>query len=175
MAWGVAALVAVWAVDSFYLSPWLADMKKLGDDLNIMRSKVKVARVVVSQNTAVMAEWNAVRGKLARGNDADTLQDFLTGIQLMSGHIGLSNWSSKPGREQKIGEKGNEFVEYAVETSFQASWKQFVDLLKELKGWKDFVKVQRLAITSKYEKDNRLDVEMRVSTIELASAKGAKP
>jgi hypothetical protein len=93
----------------------------------------------------------------------------MSSLNALSGTAGLQNLSTKPGQERKIGEK-REFAEYSVETSFQAGWESFVRLLLEIRNAKEFVKVQRLAATSKYEKEGRLDIELRVSTIGLAAS-----
>lgn len=171
MVWGVAALAAAFFVDRFYFTPWYDEMKKLRTDLEGVGRQLAVARATVATAPAVKAEWKVLNDRLARAKESDTLNEFVIGLGKLCADAGVSNLSTKPGREQKVGERG-EFIEYAVETNFQATWEPFVRLLYKIACEKEFLKVQRLVITSKYEKEDRLDVELRASTIELAQAGG---
>ncbi|HVR87776.1 MAG TPA: hypothetical protein VMU54_25840, partial [Planctomycetota bacterium] len=63
-----------------------------------------------------------------------------------------------------------DFKEYIFDTKFKLTWAQFVDLLVELNNSKEFMKVLRMNIASQYEKEDRLDLELKLSTIEHSPA-----
>ncbi len=171
LVWIVLSAVGLWLFDQIYFGPWSDEMRKLGDETAKMRTQVEMARRTVAARREAAADWKAVEDRIGKGRESDAVvNEFVAGLQNLSGVVGLQNWSTKVGRGQKTGD----FAEHAVETSFQAGWEAFVRLLWDLRGWKDFIRVQRFVITSKYEKENRLDVEMRVSTIELAARGSAK-
>jgi hypothetical protein len=167
LAWGVMALAGVWLTDQLYVSPWLAERRKLTTDIKATRDLVTAAEATLAHKAGVMARWKAIDERLGRARESDARNEFVAGMRVMAELVGLRDWQWKEGRETKTGARG-EFTEYAIVTNFKAGWEPFVRLLWELRTWKDFVRVQHLAVTSKYERENRLDVELRLSTIEPA-------
>ncbi|MBI2933087.1 MAG: hypothetical protein HYY16_15695 [Planctomycetes bacterium] len=171
LAWSVAAIAAVWLIDRIFFTPWYEEMKRLRGEIEKARQQRAIAQATIQTRKSSVDEWKVLHERLARVPGSEARNDFVSGLEALSGLAGLQNWATKVGREQKIGD----FIEYSVEGSFYATWEAFVRLLLEIHNWKDFLKVQRLSVTSKYEKENRLEVDLRVSTIEPAPARGAKP
>jgi hypothetical protein len=62
--------------------------------------------------------------------------------------------------------KDSDFREYPVEMKFKLTWGQLVDLLAELHNSKEFLKPLRININSQYEREDRLDLDLKLSTIE---------
>ena len=60
-----------------------------------------------------------------------------------------------------------DFKEYVVDFKLQLPWEKFVTLLEELHNSREFLKLIRLNIASQYEREDRMDVDLRVSTIEF--------
>ena len=50
----------------------------------------------------------------------------------------------------------------------ELNWSQLVDLLRELHESREFLKPVRLGINSRYDKEGKLDLSLRVSTIAWA-------
>jgi hypothetical protein len=63
-----------------------------------------------------------------------------------------------------------DFKEYIFDTKFKLTWAQYVDLLVELHKSTEFLKPIRMTVASQYEKEDRLDVDLEVSTIEYSPA-----
>jgi hypothetical protein len=63
-----------------------------------------------------------------------------------------------------------DFKEYIFDTKFKLTWAQFIDVLVELHNSREFLKPLRMNIGSQYEKEDRLDVELKMSTIEYSPA-----
>ena len=70
-------------------------------------------------------------------------------------------------REQQQGD----FKEYVFETQIKLKWEQLGELLVALHNSREFLKPARVTVGSQYEKEERLDVDLKVSTIEYAPAK----
>lgn len=162
----------LWLTLQLFVDPWWGEMKKLRQDVEKARGQIAAMKETIDRGPAWNAKWRKLNERLSRERESDTLSQFVMGVGKLCTDAGVQDLSTKTGREQKLGERG-EFVEYAVETTFKAGWPAFVELLKAVKKEKEFLRVQRLAVTSK-EKESRVDVEMRVSTIELAARGGGK-
>jgi len=165
MVIGVLGLAAAWMIDRLYVSPWWEEMKKADADAKKLRGQVDAAKETLAQQPRVTKQWKALNARLHPERETDTALEFVMGMGDLCSRAGVSNLSTKIGREQKLGERG-QFTEYAVETNFQATWPSLVKLLIAVDNEEAFLRVQRIAVTSR-EKEERLDVEMRVSTVEM--------
>jgi hypothetical protein len=165
MVIGILGLAAAWLVDRLYVTPWWEEMKKSRADAEKVRGQIQAAKETLDQRPHYAAKWKALNTRLHPERETDTALEFVMGMGDLCSRAGVSNLSTKIGREQKLGEKG-QFTEYAVETNFQATWHSLVKLLLAVDNEEAFLRVQRIAVTSR-EKEERLDVEMRVTTVEM--------
>lgn len=175
--WVLPVVVGVVGATLFtvvYLVPRALAFAKIEKDMDKIRPSLQQARKTVQAKQAVEQEWNEVSSHLPYNKESETLNGFLIGLNVLQEVVDLKAWSTQPDRAQRVGDK-SEFTEYAVDTTFQTSWESFVRLMLELHNWEGPLRVQRLTVTSRYEKENRLDVHMRVSTIELAPRMGGRP
>lgn len=163
------AFVADKAFSYLWWTPWVqvtAEIQKT--DLEITKANGTLAREAV-----VRKDWNRVKARLDEPRFPDVHTSFLSHLGEMFEKAGVAfDVSENPQPAQQ-----GDFREYIFDTRFKLTWAQFVDLLVELHNSREFLKPLRMNIGSQYEKEDRLDLELRLSTIEYSpsSAKaGAK-
>ena len=161
--------VADRAVGALVLDP----LKKIDDDLVKTENEIKKANAVLNNQEAVTRNWNKIRDRLDQPRIPDVHTHFMTYLGDVFERIGVV--FDVAGTPQAV--QQGDFKEYIFDTKFKLTWAQFVDLLVELHNSREFIKLIRLNIGSQYEKEDRLDVELKLSTIEYsptAAKAGAK-
>lgn len=164
----VLIAVATVAVGAFLLDrgaaavwfePWAAAKQELGK-VNVEIAK---ARSTLAREKPVRDAWKRVEERLSK-RPADIPNHFVSHLGAICGRVGVSlDVSNTPQHQQK-----GDFREYVFETRFKLTWGQFVDLLAELHNSREFLKPLRISIGSQYEREERLDLDLKVSTIEYA-------
>jgi len=166
----VLALVAAGALSLFLLDkvvsalvidPWT----KINQDLAKTDSEIRRANTALNSEDTVQREWTRVRNRLDEPRMPDVHTSFLTHLGDLFEKVGVAFDVSENPQPQQQGD----FKEYIFDTKFKLTWGQFVDLL-ELNNSKEFMKVLRMNVASQYEKEDRLDLELKLSTIEYSPA-----
>lgn len=158
----VIAAAAAFVADKLFMSlwwePWKQTSAAIGEaDLALYRVNAKLAEEAEAQKN-----WKKVRDLLEKGRKPDVQNHFL-------GHLGAICDKQRltfDHQGTQVARQGD-FKEYVVDMKLKLSWEKYVDLLGELHNSKELLKPIRINISSQYEKDERMDVDLRVSTIEF--------
>ncbi len=150
------------AVSALVIDPWT----KINQDLVKTEAEIRKANTTLNTQDLVARDWAKVRDRLDEPRTPDVHTHFLTHLGDLFEKAGVAFDVSENPQPQQQGD----FKEYIFDTKFKLTWAQFVDLLVELHNSKEFLKVKRINIASQYEKEDRLDLELKVSTIEYSPA-----
>jgi len=141
-------------------------LQKIGQDMTKTETEIRKANTVLNTEDAVKRTWNKIRDRLDEPRTPDIHTNFLAHLGDLFEKIRVPYDVNENPQHQQQGD----FKEYIFDTKFKLTWPQLVELLVELHNSKEFLKVIKLNISSQYEKEDRLDVELRVSTIEYSPA-----
>jgi hypothetical protein len=150
------------AVSALVIDPWT----KINLELAKTEAEIKKANTTLNQQDAVARDWAKVRDRLDQPRTPDVHTHFLTHLGDVFEKANVTFDVSENPQPQQRGD----FKEYIFDTKFKLTWAQFVDLLVELHNSKEFLKPLRLSVGSQYEKEDRLDLELKVSTIDYSPA-----
>lgn len=170
LATAAAAVAALFLMDkaatAFWFDPWAKVKADLGKaDVEIARAKATLAREGVLKK-----EWSDFKTRLDRPRTPDLNTHFVRHLGEICQRVGVTFEIAGSPQPQQAGD----FREYSYDMKLKLTWPQFVDLLGELHQSREFLKIQRTSIQSQYEREDRLDVDLKLSTIEYAPAP-AKP
>ena len=155
----VGAFLLEKTVDAFWFQP----RAKLKDEIQKANQDLDRARAVMRREKDVGSSWKLVEDRLSK-RPADVPNHFVSHLGAICSRVGVGlDLSSAPQSVQQ-----GDFREYVFETRFKLTWGQFVDLLAELHNSREFLKPLRISIGSQYEREERLDLDLKVSTIEYA-------
>jgi len=150
------------AVNALVLDP----LQKIRDDLNATETQIKKANSALNNRDAATRSWTKIRDRLDQPRLPDVHTNFMAHLNEIFDKAGVvSDISGSPQPVQQ-----GDFKEYVFDLKFKLTWPQLVDVLVELHNSREFLKPLRLNIGSQYEKEDRLDVELRLSTIEYSPA-----
>ena len=159
-----AAALGLLLVDRGYAALWAEPSKKLDEELEKARLELVKARTIVAREEAVQAEWRRLRERLEK-RPADVPNHFVSHLGSLAARLGVRLAVNPTAPVQQ-----GDFREYPFEMRFQLTWGQFVDLLAQLHDSREFLRPLRVHVSSQYEREDRLDLDLRVSTIEFAPA-----
>jgi len=147
-------------------------LQKINLEIAKTETEIKKSNTVLNSEESVKRNWTKIRDRLDEPRPPDIHTNFLAHLGDHFEKIGVAYDVNENPQPQQQGD----FKEYIFDTKFKLTWPQFVELLVELHNSKEFLKVLRMSIGSQYEKEDRLDLELRVSTIEYypAPAKAGK-
>jgi hypothetical protein len=155
----VGAFLLDKAADAFWFQPWA----KLKEDIEKTNIELSKAKATLAREKPVRDAWKRVEERLSK-RPADVSNAFVTHLGSICSRVGVNlDLSSAPQAVQQ-----GDFREYVFETRFKLKWGEFVDLLAELHNSREFLKPLRISIGSQYEREERLDLDLKVSTIEFA-------
>lgn len=160
----VIAAVAAFVLDKLFVSLWWDPWKKLSEETHKTEQEVARANRIFSRQHAAEEGWKKIRTLLDKPRTPEVQTHFVSHLNDICSRVGVSlSATSNP-----VPQPQGDFKEYVYETKFKLTWAQFVDLLLELHNSKEFLKPIRINISSQYEKEDRLDLDLKVSTIEYA-------
>lgn len=157
----VVAASALLLVDKVFLGPYLEKWRDLSARAEKVDQEVQRYRTILSREGAVREGWAKVQGLLEKPRVPDVQTHFVAHLGEIANTIGV-NFDIKGVRELSQGD----FKEYVFETQFKLKWEQLGELLVALHNSREFLKPARIAVGSQYEKEDRLDVDLKISTIE---------
>ena len=150
------------AVSALVTEPW----SKINQELVKVNDDIRKAGTTLNSQETVTKNWNRVRDRLDLPRVPDAHTHFLTHLGELFEKVGVSfDVSENPQPVQQ-----GDFKEYIFDTKFKLTWAQYVDLLVELHKSTEFLKPLRMTVASQYEKEDRLDVDLKISTIEYSPA-----
>ena len=142
-------------------------LQKISQESTKTEAEIKKANTVLNTEETVKRNWNKIRDRLDEPRTPDVHTNFLAHLGDHFEKIGVAAYDVN---ENPQPQQQGDFKEYIFDTKFKLTWPQFIELLAELHNSKEFLKVLRMNIGSQYEKEDRLDVELKVSTIEYSPA-----
>jgi hypothetical protein len=160
------ALAAAFLLDKAVSALVFDPLSRINADLVKTDIEIRKANSTLNNQENVTRNWNKVRDRLDLPRTPDVHTHFMTHLGDLFEKAGVVfDVSGTPQAQQQ-----GDFKEYIFDTKFKLTWPQFVDLLVELHNSKEFVKPLRMNVGSQYEKEDRLDVELKLSTIEYSPA-----
>jgi hypothetical protein len=157
-----AAFLLDRAVSALVLEP----LQKINQERTKTEAEIKKANTVLNTEETVKRNWTRIRDRLDEPRPPDIHTNFLAHLGDHFEKVGVAYDVNENPQPQQQGD----FKEYIFDTKFKLTWPQFIELLVELHNSKEFLKVLRMNIGSQYEKEDRLDLELKVSTIEYSPA-----
>jgi hypothetical protein len=149
-------------VSALVVDPWT----KINQDLVKTENEIKKANATLNNEVTVRRDWTKIQDRLDEPRTPDVHTNFGAHLSDLFEKAGVAfDYSENPQPQQQ-----GDFKEYIFDTKFKLTWVQLVDLLVELHNSKEFLKPLRMNIGSQYEKEDRLDLELKVSTIEYSPA-----
>jgi hypothetical protein len=165
----VIAAAGAFVLDKVFTSLWWDPWKKLSAEIRKTDQDLAAANVILSRRDAIQKEWKTVQGHLAKPRAPDVPNHFFSHLGAMCSRVGVT--TDIQGIQGGAGQQQQgDFREYVYDVKFRLTWAQFVDLLLELHNSREFLKPIRIHISSQYEREDRLDLDLKVSTIEYAPA-----
>jgi hypothetical protein len=163
----VTAIAAgAFVADKAFTFLWWEPWSKVNVEIQKTDLEVSKANATLAREALVRRDWNRVKARLDEPRTPDVHTHFLTHLGDVFEKTGVAfDVSENPQPSQQ-----GDFKEYIFDTKFKLTWAQFVELLVELHNSKEFLKPLRMNIGSQYEKEDRLDLELRLSTIEYSPA-----
>jgi hypothetical protein len=147
-------------VTALVVDPWSTLSKE------IVRTDAETQRAyqTLSGEEKVRRDWNKIRDRLDEPKTPDVHTSFLSHLGDLFQKVGVAFDVSENPQHQQQGD----FREYIFETKFKLTWPQLVELLVELNNSREFLRPLKVSVISMYEKEDRLDVDLRLSTIEYS-------
>lgn len=169
----VVSVIGLFLVDRFWFSPFLEARADILKQREAEEHRKDEYEAMIRQRSQRQADWRKVEAALKKQKEVETdaLNHLVFNMVELTSKSGINLAVNGQG-EQKTGA----FREVYVETKFETDWEHLVDLLFAIHKSPELLRTRRIAIRSQYEKQAKLDVDLRVSTIEAlpVAAKGAK-
>ena len=160
------AVAGLFVLDKVVTAFVTEPLDKINQELVKVNDDIRKAGTTLNSQDTVTKNWNRVRDRLDLPRVPDAHTHFLTHLGEVFEKVGVAfDVSENPQPVQQ-----GDFKEYIFDTKFKLTWPQFIELLVELHNSKEFLKVLRMNVGSQYEKEDRLDLELKVSTIEYSPA-----
>ena len=158
-----SVMAGAFILDAMAVSLWWTPWKKAGEENAAADLELRRANTILAREETQRRDWARIKTLLDKPRSPDVNTHFVTYLGEVCDKVGV-NFDIQEGQPQQAGD----FREYVYNTKFKLTWVQFVDLLEELHNSREFMKLLRVSINSQYEKEDRLDVDLRISTIEHA-------
>jgi hypothetical protein len=171
----VILLLGGFVFERFLWDPWTTAMKEAEDDRRLAQRNLSVAKDKARQEPEISKEWKALKDKLGAVKSEEASNRLATFVDQLIRKHDLKKSSLSP--ETPVPVTGNaRFREHPLAFSFQCSWESFVKLLVDLYSAEEFARIQRLSVQSHYltEKENYLDISMRLSTVSAVPTGSAR-
>ena len=160
------AVAAAFLLDKAVSALVIEPLGRINAELVKTENEIRRANTTLNSQDLVAKNWNKIRDRLDLPRTPDVHTHSMTHLGDLFEKVGVVfDVSGTPQAQQQ-----GDFKEYIFDTKFKLTWPQFIDLLVELHNSREFVKPLRMNIGSQYEKEDRLDVELKLSTIEYFPA-----
>lgn len=163
---GTIAVAIAFIVDKAVGALVFDPLQKINLEMTKTDAEIRKANTVLNTEEAAKRNWTKIRDRLDEPRPPDIHTNFIAHLGDHFEKVGVAYDVNENPQPQQQGD----FKEYIFDTKFKLTWPQLVDLLVELHNSKEFLKILRMSISSQYEKEDRLDLELKVSTIEYSPA-----
>ncbi len=169
------ALAALFLVYWFWYLPWeqkRTELLKRRDDL---QKQLYDTDRIIGQRKATEAAWKPLDAALKKQSEQEDVSLALIGdmiglTQSVGMNLSVNNSHANDIANGPVVERGKTrtpmYREHILETKFDGTYEQFLDLLGKISDADGLLRTRRVTIRSEYEKSPKLDVELRVTSIE---------
>ena len=158
-----SVMAGAFILDAMAVSLWWTPWKKAGEENAAADLELRRANTILAREETQRRDWARIKTLLDKPRSPDVNTHFVTYLGEVCDKVGV-NFDIQEGQPQQAGD----FREYVYQTKFKLTWGQFVDLLAEIHASRELLKPLRIALASQYEKEDRLDLDLKVSTIEYS-------
>lgn len=175
LAAAVLLLLGGYLLIQFVFDPWSEAMADAASERRKLQSERTSAEEKARKEPEVAKEWKALKERLSAVKSEEASNRLAGFADQIIRKYDLKKSALSP--ESPVAVPGNAgFREHPLAFSFQCTWDGFVKLLLDFYSAEEFVRVQRITVQSHYlvEKENYLDVTLRLTTVSTAAAGGSK-
>ncbi len=157
----------------FWYQPWSTTRARIRDERKTLLLQVATMEAKIAGKAAIEKRWSVMDAALVKAKQEDdtALALMATLIQLEEAQNINGSLSVAPAADISVpAPKGSKdkpqvFHEVVVETKFECDWKSLVRLLDKVSQANELLRTRRITIRAD-EKSTKLDVELRVTTVE---------
>ncbi|MHC4606610.1 MAG: hypothetical protein ACYTAF_06700 [Planctomycetota bacterium] len=163
---------AAFLFNQFWLKPWERTWDQVSAELAEKRDSLGEKERMLAWEADVAADWARLKNALASEKRRDAAQVLLTHLNELERKAKVT-MNFHRGREDEIGD----FVEHSVEISLKTDINGLRNLLVEFENSKEFIKVSRVKVNANpfdRGRKDRLDVDLKISTIQYKPGKNGK-
>jgi hypothetical protein len=158
----VGVALGAFVLDSLFKSLWWEPWKKAGEDLREADLAIARLQTALKREDKVAKDWEKVKKLLDKPRVPDVENHFKEQLAAICAKAGVENNMAS----STVGHQGD-FKEYVVDTKLKLTWSQYVDVLGELYSSRELLKPIRITLNSKYDREDRIDADLKLSTIEF--------
>jgi hypothetical protein len=168
-------LVALFIVYWFWYLPWEQKRTELLEARRKLESQLNDTNRIIGQRKAAEAAWKPLDAALKKQSEQEDVSLALIGdmiglTQSVGMNLSVNNSHASDIANGPVVERGKTrtpmYREHILETKFDGSYDQFLELLSKISDADGLLRTRRVTIRSEYEKSPKLDVELRVTSIE---------
>ena len=171
------ALAAVGLLYYFWFLPWSEARTKTLNARTTLQGQLASAKKKIAERPAVEKKWSSMDAALKKAAQEDDTSLYLIGTMVkLTESLGINlntngqtsqdiSAATTPAPKGSAPAKAQAFREVKLETKFDCSWKELIKLLEKISEDDNLLRTRRLSVRAD-EKTLKLDVELRVTTIE---------
>lgn len=168
-------LAALFIVYWFWYLPWDAKRVALLGARGKLEQQLAETNKVIGQRRSAESAWKPLDAALKKQSEQEDVSLALIGdmiglTQAAGMNLSVNNSHATDIANGPVIVRGNTrtpmYREHILETKFDGSYDQFLDLLSKISEADGLLRTRRVTIRSEYEKSPKLDVELRVTSIE---------
>lgn len=164
-------VAGLYLLDLVVVGPWLERWDEVNRGIEKKREDLDEAEVLLMHEDAVQKEWRKLKNRLEAEDRAGTTETLLVHLDEIGRRAGVKEDIAKisPARWDRVGD----FDEIGLEMLLETDIDGLRNLLVEMHNSNEFLKISRLTVNSQLGqrgKKDKLEVDLKVSTIELAPA-----
>ncbi len=158
-----AVAVGAFALDGAFTAFWWKPWQEVTGQLSQVEKEIREKEHLLAGRAASEREWKLIRGRLDAPREPDVQNHFYSHLDDLCDRVGAT-----PDIQGGAPQRRGDFQEYVYDLKFRLKWEQFVDLLKQLNDSREFLKPVRLSLASQYDREDRMDLDLKISTIEYS-------
>ncbi len=167
------ALAGLVGLYYFWWRPWSSERERIHAERGELLKQVAERNTKIAGKAVIEKRWSVMDAALKKAaRDEDTALSLMAAlIQLEEAHNINGSLTVAPSQDIAVAapkgskDKPQLFHEVVVETKFESSWDRLCDLLAGISERDELLRTRRITVRAD-EKNAKLDVELRVTTIE---------
>jgi hypothetical protein len=158
----VIAVLAAFLGDRLFTSLWWAPWQETSAKIRETDASIAKLKFTLQKEDQVSRDWDKIKKVLDKQRTPDIENHFVSHLGAICDKLSLDNNM----QGTSVVRRGD-FKEYVVDTKLKLTWNQYVDLLGELNNSRELLKPIKITLNSQYDKEDRIDADLRLSTIEF--------